>query len=595
MLRFLGNLFTTVLGIFVAFFLLFLLFISIAATQSSEPAAYVRDNTILELTLKGSIPERVTEDPFQRILEPDAPKISLDLIRKNLAKAAKDERIKGVLIQLKSFSASTSSLHEIRNELIRFKESGKFVYAYTDDMGMNEASYLVATAADKIMSPPESFFEFDGFYIQGEFYSKVFDKIGVKPEISRYGKYKSAIEPYIRRNFSAESKEQLQAILQTNSSLFVNAIAESRNLTATQVNGFLNSVPDMSMQTAYNRGLIDSLVYPDELESLLKEKTGLKESSKLRKINLSSYKNAELKNEEVETEKQGKVAVIFAEGIIVPTAPNQFDKSGYLTYKDIDKAVDKALEDKEVKAIVLRVNSPGGSGTTADLMWRKLQKAREKVPVIASMGAVAASGGYYIAVASDTIFAEPSTVTGSIGVFSTKFNLETLAEEKIGIEFDEIKSHVHADWVNPFKSFTKEEDIAFQNMVNQFYETFLNRCDQGRLLTKDEIHALAQGRVWTGIDAQKNGLVDVLGYLNDAVAFAAKKGGLDSYETVYYPVPKTLIEQFMESGNSVATQVLSRAKPELPITYFEIMELWQNREKRPLIHALLPLDLSTMK
>jgi len=590
MLRFLGNLFTTVLGIFISFFILFLIMIGIIASQSSKPTTYVRSNSVLNITLSGSLPERVTDDPFQEILEPESPKISTQMIRENLKKAANDDRIKGIVLELKSVSASWATLQEIHRNLVQFKESGKFIYAYTDDMGMDEAAYYIATAADKIMSPPESFFEFDGFYVQGEFYKNLFEKVGVKPEITRYGKYKSAIEPYIRTNFSNESREQLGAILSNNMDEFLGTISKSRSLSTDELNAFLNAAPDLNVHKAYERKLIDSLVYPNQFEHILKEKLEIKSSSKLNKVSLKSY-NLAVVNSETPT-YDGKVAVIFAEGIIVPQSPNQFDKTGYLTYKDIDKAVDKALENKDIKAIVLRINSPGGSGTTADLMWNKLKTAKEKVPVIASMGSVAASGGYYIAVAADTIFAENTTITGSIGVFSTKFNLENLAEEKIGITFDEVKTHTHADWINPFRSFTKEEDGAFQNMVNQFYETFLDRCDEGRLLNREQIHALAQGRVWSGKDAQENGLVDVIGGLDDAIAFAAKKGGLDSYEVVNYPKPKSLIEQIMAGSNQTLLKITGLNSSKLPLAYLEMMEIWQNKYRKPAIHALLPIEIT---
>jgi len=430
MLRFLGNLFTTVLGVFLSIFILFLITIGIFASQTSKPTTYVRSNSVLNITFSGSLPERVTEDPFQDLLEPESPKISIEMIRVNLKKAASDDRIKGIILELKSFSASWATLQEIHRNLVQFKKSGKFIYAYTDDMGMDEVAYYIATATDKIMSPPESFFEFDGFYVQGEFYKNIFDKVGVKPEITRYGKYKSAIEPYIRTNFSNESREQLNAILSNNMDEFLGAISESRSISTIELTKYLNAAPDMSVRKAFERKLLDSLVYPNEFELLVKEKLEIKPSSKLNKVSLKSYNLAVVKSETATSD--GKVAVIYAEGIIVPQAPNQFDKTGYLTYRDIDKAINKALDIKDVKAIVLRINSPGGSGTTADLMWNKIKVAKEKVPVIASMGSVAASGGYYIAVAADTIFAENTTITGSIGVFSTKFNLENLAEEKIG-------------------------------------------------------------------------------------------------------------------------------------------------------------------
>ncbi len=589
MLRFLGNLFTTVLGVFLSIFILFLITIGIFASQTSKPTTYVRSNSVLNITFSGSLPERVTEDPFQDLLEPESPKISIEMIRVNLKKAASDDRIKGIILELKSFSASWATLQEIHRNLVQFKKSGKFIYAYTDDMGMDEVAYYIATATDKIMSPPESFFEFDGFYVQGEFYKNIFDKVGVKPEITRYGKYKSAIEPYIRTNFSNESREQLNAILSNNMDEFLGAISESRSISTIELTKYLNAAPDMSVRKAFERKLLDSLVYPNEFELLVKEKLEIKPSSKLNKVSLKSYNLAVVKSETATSD--GKVAVIYAEGIIVPQAPNQFDKTGYLTYRDIDKAINKALDIKDVKAIVLRINSPGGSGTTADLMWNKIKVAKEKVPVIASMGSVAASGGYYIAVAADTIFAENTTITGSIGVFSTKFNLENLAEEKIGITFDEVKTHQHADWVNPFRSFTKVEDGAFQNMVNQFYETFLDRCDEGRLLNREQIHALAQGRVWSGKDAKENGLIDVIGGLEDAIAFAAKKGGLDSFEVVNYPKPKSLIEQIMAGSNQTLLKITGLNASKLPLAYLEMMELWQNKYRKPAIHALMPVEI----
>ena len=590
MLRFLGNLLTSVLGVFISLFILFLILIGIVASQSTKPTTFVRSNTVLTITLSGSLPERVIDDPFQDLLEPESPKISTEMIRSNLKKAASDDRIKGIILELKSISASWATLQEVHRNLLKFKESGKFIYAYTDDMGMDEAAYYVATAADKIMSPPASFFEFDGFYVQGEFYKNLFDKVGVKPEITRYGKYKSAIEPYIRTSFSNESREQLNAILSNNMDEFLGAISESRNIPTSTLNNFLDDAPDMNVQKAFERKLIDSLVYPNEFEHIIKEKLELKSSSKLNKVKLKSYNFASVKSESATSD--GKVAVIFAEGIIVPQAPNQFDKTGYLTFTDLEKAIDKAMDDKSVKAVVLRINSPGGSGTTADLMWNKLKSIKEKVPLIASMGSVAASGGYYIAVAADTIFAESTTITGSIGVFSTKFNMETLAEDKIGITFDEVKTHNHADWINPFRSFTKEEDGAFQNMVNQFYETFLDRCDEGRLLNRDQIHAIAQGRVWSGKDAQENGLVDVIGGLEDAIAFAAKKGGLDSYDIVNYPKPKSLFEQFMSGSNQTLLKMTGLNSTKLPLAYLEMMEVWQNKYRKPAIHALLPLEIT---
>ncbi|TNE73239.1 signal peptide peptidase SppA [bacterium] len=589
MLRFFGNLLSTVLGVFIAFAIVFFVMIAFIASQSTQPAPYVRENTILKIKLSGSLNDRFVQDPFDEIMESNTSKISLELLRNNLPKAASDSKISGIFLDVRGISSSWANLQEARRLLADFKESGKFVIAYTDDVGYSEAGYYLASVSDFVIAPPETFFEFDGFYVQGEFYKNLFEKVGVQPEISRYGKYKSAIEPYIRTNFSAESKEQLQALLATNVEEFTTQIALSRGLEVADINRFMNEVPDLSVSKAVERGLIDSLLYPDEMESFVKEKAGLTETVRLRTISLSSYDRVVL---DTETTSTNKIAIIHASGMIVPTAPNKFDDEGYLTYKKIDEAITKALDDKSVKGIVLRINSPGGSGTTADLMWNKIKKASEKVPVIASMGGVAASGGYYIAVAADTIFAEPTTITGSIGVFSTKFNLENLMTDKLGITHDEVKSHQHADWINPFKAFSKDEDVAFQQMVNQFYETFLTRVDEGRLLNRDEIHKLAQGRVWSGKDAQAVGLVDVLGGLDDAVAFTAKKAGLSSYSILELPVQKTVIEQLLSGANQVSLSVLGFNNPVLPSVYFEIMDAIQTENRRPMIHALLPIDIT---
>lgn len=589
MLRFLGNLFTTVLGVFISFLLVFFVLVGFIASQSEKPSPYVRDNSVLNITLSGTLLDRATEDPFADIFEPNATKLSLELLSNNLPKAAKDDRIKGIVINVKSIGGSWATLQEARNLFLTFKESGKFIYAYTDDMGFSEASYYLASVADKVMSPPESFFEFDGFYVQGEFYKNLFDKIGVKPEITRYGKYKSAIEPYIRTSFSNESREQLEALLATNVTEFTTSIATSRGLTPNDINNYLNATPDLSVKKALERKLVDSLIYPNEFDSFVKEALGIKASAKIPQVKINAYNLVKLSDDE---ESDNKIAVIYADGIIVPNAPSAFGKSGYLTFDDIDDAFTKATDNKKVKAIVLRITSPGGSGSTADLMWNRIKTAAKDIPVIASMGSVAASGGYYIAVATDTIFADPTTITGSIGVFSTKFNLETLFADKLGVTHDVVKSHSHADWINPFKSFSKDEDAAFQGMVNQFYDTFLDRVDEGRFLNRQQIHALAQGRVWSGVDAQKNGLVDVLGSLDDAIAFAAKKGGVETYSVVNYPKPKSIFEQIMAGTNQTMLKVLGlNSIPEFK-AYFTLMQTLQNDDRRPMVHALMPLEIT---
>ncbi len=553
-MNFLKTVFASFVGFILGVIILFLLgfFILISISWSSNPEPYVNNNSVLTIKLIGNIPDRVQENPFDKLLRnKELSQVSLKNLKMNLEKAATDKRIKGIWLQMDYLTASWATLQDVRSKLIQFKKkSGKFIYCSTSDIGYNEKSYYVATAADSIFSPPESYFEFDGFYLQTTFYKGLMDKLGIEPEISREGKYKSAVEPFIRKDYSEANKQQLNELLKDVNNTFLKAVSERSGHSEQELEGWLNESPHITAQYAFKNHLIDALLYPDEVSQHLKHRLGVGDFSHLSTISFDRYtKVSPSKAGLTIPNTQNRIAVIYAEGEIVPMSPTEspLNQTRYITASDFRDELNEIESDPDIKALVVRVNSPGGSGSTSDLIWKMLEDAKKKMPVIVSMGSVAASGGYYISVAADTIVAMPNTITGSIGVFGTKFNAKKMFNNKLGITFDVVKSSKYADWMIQTKPFTDTEAKAFQHFIDEFYHTFVSRVAKSRGLRPSFVDSVAQGRIWTGQDALKEHLVDVLGDLDDAIGIAAKKAGIQKYTVVMYPHPKSFLEAFTRS------------------------------------------------
>ncbi|MDZ7715719.1 MAG: signal peptide peptidase SppA [Balneolaceae bacterium] len=550
-MKFFKNLIAATLGTLLALFLVVIvLFISIISS-SGEPEPYIRSNSILKMEISGNLPARAMQNPLDEFLNQTNNSVSIETLKENLSKAAVHDNIKGVLLEIDFVSAGWANLEEAHRVISAFRDSSdKFIYAKTNDIGYNEQGYFLATAADSVFSPPESFFEFDGFLSQITFYTGLFEKIGIEAEIARHGKYKSAVEPYYQKELSEESEYQLNQLIGKVSSTFVNAVHKKSGKTVDEINALLNEQPRMMVSFAYENNLVDSLLYDHQLESLVKSRIGIEQDESFHMVSSSRYAKVSTQTAGLKTETTSdKIAVIYASGIILPEL-NQgaFGNQQGITASFFEEQLKEVREDDDVKALVIRVNSPGGSGSTSDEIWNMIEQTKKEMPVIVSMGPTAASGGYYIAMAADSIVAEPTTVTGSIGVFSTKFNAKQLFNEELGITFDEVKSHNHADWLLPSGGFSPAEEKAFQQFVDTFYDTFITKVANARGMTKDEVDSIAQGRVWTGADAKEQNLVDVLGGMDKALAIAAEKAGIEQYDLSILPKKKDLLQILM--GNA---------------------------------------------
>lgn len=549
----------SLLAIFVSFFVLFFfslaLVAGLASSGSSESQPNVRDNSILKLQLSGGITETASDDPFEQIFNPGLNAgNSMMGIMVNLEKAAADNRIVGIWLELGPLGTSWSTLYEVREALVKFKKSGKFMYASTNDLGMNEQAYYLATVADSVFAPPLGVFEFDGFYLQPMFLKDMFDKLGIEAEVIRSGSFKSAGEMFTRTSLSNENREQYEAILNTSTAEFLGAVSSFSGLSRSDLDNILNNEPMLGTADAHKRGLISALLQPVEVEDRIKVRLDLGADDKLNTISGGRYFRVSKSSAGItSTSTTNKIAVIHASGTIMPEIVSGFgEDTGTITVNNFKESLDKVLSDNNVKALVIRIDSPGGAATTSDELQFLIKQAAEKIPVVASMSTTAASGGYYMAMGADTVVASPFTVTGSIGVISMKYNVEELMNEKIGITFDEVRSHRNADWLSFTRPFTPEQAERFQSFNVSTYERFLQVVSENRGMSRDQVNELAQGRVWTGKDAKENGLVDVLGGYQDALDIAANMANIESFKVVTYPIQRTFIERFVARSQSIA-------------------------------------------
>ncbi len=576
-MNFFKTLIAATLGTLLALLVIFIISIITISASSQEPEPYVQSNSVLKVSLSGMLPSHETQNPFDELFNKQSnDKVSLQTLKENLDKAQAHDNVKGIWLEIDFMNESWANLEEAHRLISAFRDSSdKFVYASTNDIGYNEKGYFLATAADSIFAPPESFFEFDGFFSQVTFFDGALEKLGVDAEVIRHGKYKSAVEPFFRKELSEESEYQLTEMLNQVNDTFLEAVSNKTGHSADELNDLLNSQPNLTTKFGYEEQLIDSLIYTDEFSNHMKSRMGVNNDGALKTISFNRYKKVSPSSAGLSSPSTSdKVAIIYANGPIMPevNSDSPFDNQQYITVDFIEEQLKDIREDDDVKALVLRINSPGGSGSTSDAIWRMLQQTKEDIPVVVSMGGVAASGGYYIAMAGDSIVAEPTTITGSIGVFATRFNTEQLFNEKLGITFDEVKTHEHADWLLPTGELSASEQKAFQQYIDEFYQTFISKAAEDRGMNVDEMDELAQGRVWVGADAQENGLVDELGGIDKAISLAAEKADITDYKISKYPEPKTFYEMLM---GSAATQ----AKALVPNSWFMEEEIEQIDEE----------------
>jgi protease-4 len=575
----------TLLGIF-AFFAFALAILAIVAKSSND--VVVEDSSVLRITLS----EEITE--FERSGDPLSPeailgdgeqkKLPLLKALKALKHAASDDRIKGIIINANGVSAGFAALTELRNALLEFKQSsGKFVYAYSD--GYSEGAYYIASLADSIYLHPQGDFEMNGLASERMFYKGMFDKFGIKPEIFRVGGYKSAVEPYFMTGMSSESRYQSQVYMDSLNNRFLREIAISRGLTYDTVRSISGQMLVRNPAQAVGQRLITRLAYKDYVEDVIKTKLGIAQQEKINYIGMLSYIDAEKPDAE-ESDADEKIAVIVAEGEI---RDGNSSGNGIISGKYVASQIRKAREDEDVKAIVLRINSPGGSALASDIMWREVQLTKGVKPIIASMSDVAASGGYYMAMGCDKIVAMPNTITGSIGIFSVYFDAEGFLQSYLGLNTEEIGTGKFSNIASPTDAFTDEERAILQRQIEEGYENFTSKAAQGRNLSLDSLKALAQGRVWVGADALRIGLVDQLGDFEDAIALAASSAGLSDYQIKYYAAEAPEVWEKWVGGASTAWKEQA-VKEELG-TLYPTYKALKRLEGLKGVQALMPFEI----
>ncbi len=584
-----ASFFGTFFSMIVAGVLLIVIFIAMltgamsSAGKADQQISKVEDNTILHITLNSPIRDRTSENPFENFdfntLE-NSSNLGLDKILESIEKAKSDDRIEGIYLDLTFLNTGMASIEEIRNALVDFKKSKKWIISYSEVY--TQGTYYLASVADKIYVNPAGIVELKGLAIQLMFFKNMLEKLEVDVQIIRHGKFKSAVEPFMLEKMSDSNREQLEKILSTAWGSMINDIAASRDIKTATINELADGLKIQDAKDALKYNFVDGLMYKDELLTELRNKLGLEENGDIITVSLGKYSKAKVKG--VQVKSSNKIAVIYAAGNIV-SGKGSKDQMGSET---ISKAIREARLDDDVKAIVLRVNSGGGSALASDVMWRETTLAKKAKPFIVSMGDVAASGGYYIACAADKIVASEKTITGSIGVFGVIPNMEGFFNNKMGITFDGAKTNDHADMMSLFKPLTGEEKDIIQIGVEKIYDDFITKVAAGRGMTKEEVDAIGQGRVWVGNDALEIGLVDEIGGLNRAIDIAQEMAKLENFELENYPKRKDPVEQFIEELTGNLETRFMKAKLGDNYKYYQKME---SVTKNTGIMARIPFDI----
>lgn len=556
--------------------------------SASDTETVVKKNSVMVLDLNGVLVERTQENPMDLLSQmfgDNTPTYGLDDILSSIKKAKENENIKGIYLQTTSLATSYASLQEIRDALLDFKESGKFVIAYGDSY--TQGLYYLASVADKVMLNPMGMIEWKGIASAPLFYKDLLKKVGIEMQVFKVGTYKSAVEPFISTEMSAANREQVNAFISSIWGQVTEGVSASRYLPVDTLNAYADRMLMFyPAEESVKCGLADTLIYKNNVRAYLKEMVGIDEDDKLPLLGLSEMVNVK-KN--VPKDKSGNtVAVYYASGEITDYAGSAASDEGIVGTKVI-RDLRKLKDNEDVKAVVLRVNSPGGSAFASEQIWHAVKELKEKKPVVVSMGDYAASGGYYISCIADTIVAEPTTLTGSIGIFGMVPNVKELSD-KVGLTFDVVKTNKYSDFGNIMRPFNEGEKTLMQMMIAKGYDTFVTRCADGRGMTKEAIEKIAEGRVWTGEEAKKLGLVDELGGIDKALEIAVAKAGIENYTVVSYPEKQDFLSVLFETGptNYVESQLLKSKLGE----YYQQFGLLKNLKEKSMIQARIPFELN---
>lgn len=575
-----------VLSSLVLFFIGMMILAGIVSASDTETV--VKRNSVMMLDLNGVLVERTQENRMEmlsKLIGDDTNTYGLDDILSSIKKAKENENIKGIYLQASSLGTSYASLQAIRAALADFKESGKFIIAYGDSY--TQGLYYLSSVADKVLLNPKGMIEWRGIAATPIFYKDLLQKLGIEMQVFKVGTYKSAVEPFIATEMSPANREQVAEYVNSIWGQVVKGVSDSRKLSSDSLNAYADRMLMFyPAEISVKCGLADTLVYKNDVRNYLKQMAEVGKDDPLPVLGLNDMVNVK-KN--VPKDKSGNiVAVYYASGEIVDAGSSMGDESLIVADKVI-RDLRKLKDNEDVKAVVLRVNSPGGSAFASEQIWHAVKELKAEKPVIVSMGGYAASGGYYISCVADTIVAEPTTLTGSIGIFGMVPDVKGLTE-KIGITYDVVKTNKFADFGNILRPFNNDEKALMQMMITEGYDTFVSRCAEGRHMTKEAIEKIAEGRVWTGETAKKLGLVDELGGIDKALAIAVEKAKVEGYTVVSYPDKESFLDALLNTQptNYVESKLLKSKLGD----YYKDFNLLKNLGERSMIQARVPFELN---
>ena len=543
----------------------------------------LKDNSVFHLKLDGVINERIPEDdPFTSLLGSNVPSpMGLNDITSAIRKAKETDDIKGIYIDSRMFTASTASLAEIRGELVRFKESGKFIVAYSDTY--TQGGYYIASVADKVVANPQGMLDLHGMAATPMFYKNALDKLGIEIQVFKVGTYKSAVEPFILTSMSDANREQVSSYLNDLWNSIGTDIAKSRNIDFEQFNVLVNQMPMLQdVDFLVQSNLVDTLLYETDMKNYLRSLLDIEADEKIPSASVADMKS--VKPAKMKTSKN-HIGLLYAVGEI-----NSGTGASNIQDKYMINQIEKLRKNKDVKAVVLRVNSPGGSAYASEQIWRAIADLKEEKPVVVSMGDVAASGGYYIACNANKIVAQPTTITGSIGIFGMFPNMKKTTE-KIGLGVDVVKTHEYGDFGNFTRPMNDGEMHLLQTHVERGYDLFLTRCSEGRNIPKDTLALYAEGRVWTGNQAKEIGLVDELGDLKRAIEIAADLAELEKEDYLVYEYPKmrTFIEELLDNKQK---DIAAKTVKEYLGDHYQVLTLIKDIKEQDYVQARLPYNFN---
>lgn len=585
-MTFLKNVLSTLVGLFIYSIITFIFFIVciVGMAFSSDNAPEITENTVFVMKLNGTMEERVEEDPLNMILGNGLSSLSLEDIKEDIQKAKNNKDIAGIFLDCGTFSPdSYASLEEIRRQLIDFKKGGKWIIAYSDMY--TTATYYLASVADKVLLNESGMIDIHGMAAEPMFLKDALAKFGVKMTVTKVGKYKSAPEMFTATGMSEPNREQVTAYVKGIWENTVQGISESRMITTEKINALADSLIVFSdPQTYVDNKLVDQLVQKDEVKNIVKKQLKIAEDENINTVSIAGM------NMLTADESGDEIAVYYAYGDIVDELEEGLTSGNQIVGDKVAEDLLALADDDVVKAVVLRVNSGGGSAFASEKMWQAVKKLRAKKPVVVSMGGMAASGGYYMSCMANWIVAEKTTLTGSIGIFGMFPDFSQLLTEKIGIKYDHIKTNLHSDFGTTSRPINNEEMAILDKYITRGYDQFLSRVAEGRKMTKEQVNEIAQGRVWLGQDAIKIKLVDEIGGLDVAINKAATLAKASSHYTVHYPAPEEFsLKLFMEEKqNGILDGQLKNCLGE----FYEPFMIMKNINQQNRIQARMPYILN---